>query len=82
MYGLALGVSHVGSTLPSPVYALLSGLNAATVGIIALAATRLATRAITDKITRFLVYLSAIMGMLYTALWYDPPTIYRSSSSS
>lgn len=72
MYGLALGISQVGNTLPSPVYALLSGLNAATVGIIALAAVRLAARAITDKITRFLVYLSAIMGMLYTAIWYYP----------
>ena len=72
MYGLALGISQVGNTLPSPVYALLSGLNAATVGIIALAATRLAARAITDRITRFLVYLSAIMGMLYTAIWYYP----------
>lgn len=72
MYGLALGISQVGNTLPSPVYALLSGLNAATVGIIALAAVRLAARAITDRITRFLVYLSGIMGMLYTAIWYYP----------
>ena len=72
MYGLALGISRVGATMPDPVYPLLSGLNAATVGIIALAAVRLATRAVTDKITRFLVYLSGIMGMLYTAIWYYP----------
>lgn len=72
MYGLALGISRVGNTLPMPVYALLSGLNAATVGIIALAAVRLAERAITDRITRALVYLGGIMGMLYTALWYYP----------
>ena len=72
MYGLAVGISHVGTTLPSPVYALLSGLNAATVGIIALAAVRLAERAITDKLTRFLVYLGGALGMLYTALWYYP----------
>lgn len=72
MYGLALGISRVGSTLPMPVYALLSGLNAATVGIIALAAVRLAERAITDRITRALVYLGGTMGMLYTALWYYP----------
>lgn len=72
MYGLALGISRVGTTLPMPVYALLSGLNAATVGIIALAAVRLAERAITDRITRALVYLGGIMGMLYTALWYYP----------
>lgn len=72
MYGLSVGVSRIGSTLPSPVYALLSGLNAATVGIIALAAVRLSERAITDKLTRFLVYLGGVLGMLYTALWYYP----------
>lgn len=72
MYGLSVGVSQIGSTLPSPVYALISGLNAATVGIIALAAVRLSERAITDKLTRFLVYLGGVLGMLYTALWYYP----------
>lgn len=72
MYGLSVGVSRVGNTLPIPVYALLSGLNAATVGIIALAAVRLAEKAITDRLTRALVYLGGTMGMLYTALWYYP----------
>ena len=72
MYGLAVGVSRVGNTLPTPVYALLSGLNAATVGIIALAAVRLSERAITDKLTRTLVYLGGVLGMLYRALWYYP----------
>lgn len=72
MYGLAVGVSRVGTTLPIPVYALLSGLNAATVGIIALAAVRLAEKAITDRLTRALVYLGGTMGILYTALWYYP----------
>ncbi|KAL8786213.1 MAG: hypothetical protein Q9213_002901 [Squamulea squamosa] len=72
MYGLSVGISHVGSTLPEPVYALLSGLNAATVGIIALAAVNLAGRAITDKLTRILVFLGGGLGMLYTALWYYP----------
>jgi len=40
MYGLSLGVEHMNSVLPSPVYALLSGLNASTVGIVALAAVQ------------------------------------------
>ncbi|KAF3185312.1 hypothetical protein TWF788_004631 [Orbilia oligospora] len=31
MYGLSLGVSKIGDKMPSPVYALLSGLNAATI---------------------------------------------------
>jgi chromate transport protein ChrA len=35
---LSVGVSQIDNYLPSPVYALLSGLNAAAVGIIALAA--------------------------------------------
>ena len=72
MYGLSLGVSRIGDTLPPPVYALLSGLNAATVGIIALAAVQLAQKAITDKVTRALVFLGGVGGMLYTALWFFP----------
>lgn len=72
MYGLALGVARIDETLPAPVYALLSGLNAATVGIIALAAVQLSEKAITDKLTRALVFLGGVVGMLYTALWYFP----------
>ncbi|KAH6650594.1 chromate transporter-domain-containing protein [Chaetomium tenue] len=72
MFGLAIGISNVNETLPGPVYALLSGLNAATVGIIALAAVQLAQKAITDKLTRLLVFLGAAAGLLYNALWYFP----------
>ncbi|RFU81308.1 chromate transporter [Trichoderma arundinaceum] len=72
MYGLSVGVSSIGSTLPRAVYALLSGLNAATVGIIAMAAVQLSNNAITDKLTRTLVFLSGAAGMLYNALWYFP----------
>jgi chromate transport protein ChrA len=49
MYGFSVGVSQIGETLPRQAYALLSGLNAAVVGIIALAAVQLAQRAITDR---------------------------------
>lgn len=38
MFLLSVGVAKIGETLPGPVYGLLSGLNASTVGIIALAA--------------------------------------------
>ncbi|WYZ42341.1 hypothetical protein EsH8_VI_000040 [Colletotrichum jinshuiense] len=72
MYGLSVGVSNIGSSLPRAVYALLSGLNAATVGIIALAAVELSDKAITDKLTRTLVFLSAGAGMMYNAIWYFP----------
>lgn len=50
MYGLALGISNVDAVLPSVVYDLLSGLNAATVGLVALAAMQLSNRAITGKL--------------------------------
>jgi hypothetical protein len=72
MYVLSLGVSRIGDTLPLPVYGLLSGLNAATVGIIALAAVQLASKAITDSLTRILVIGGACAGLCYTALWYFP----------
>ncbi|OQO14830.1 hypothetical protein B0A48_00212 [Cryoendolithus antarcticus] len=71
-FGLALGVHNIGAQLPDPVYALLSGLNSATVGIIALAAIQLSAKAITDRLTRVLVFLGAAAGMLYNALWYFP----------
>lgn len=72
MFGFSLGVSHIGEKLPDAVYALLSGLNASTVGIIALAAVQLSQKVITDKLTRILVFLGGASGMLYTALWYFP----------
>lgn len=72
MFGLSVGVSSINDTLPRAVYALLSGLNAATVGIIALAAVELSNKAITDQLTRILVFLLATTGMLYNALWYFP----------
>lgn len=75
MFALSIGVSSIGDTLPLPAYALLSGLNAATVGLIALAAVQLSEKAITDKMTRSLVFFGAAAGMLYNALWYFPVLI-------
>ena len=72
MYALTLGISRISQTLPGPVYALLSGLNAATVGLIALTAVQLARKAITDKVTRILVLFGACAGIYYNALWYFP----------
>lgn len=71
-FGLAVGVASIDENLPGPVYALLSGLNAATVGIIALAGVQLSKKAITDTLTRVLVFWGAAAGMLYNALWYFP----------
>lgn len=72
MTALSVGVSSIGDALPRAVYALLSGLNAATVGIIALAAMELSDKAITDRLTRVLVFLTAAAAILYNALWYFP----------
>ncbi|KAF2476582.1 uncharacterized protein BDR25DRAFT_375561 [Lindgomyces ingoldianus] len=72
MYGLSLGVQKMPDVLPPIVYALLSGLNASTVGLIALAAVELAEKAIKDKLTRILVVLGACAGLCYNALWYFP----------
>jgi chromate transport protein ChrA len=72
MFALSIGVHNIDETLPRPVYALLSGLNSATVGIIALAAVELSEKAITDQMSRFVVFFSAAAGMLYTSLWYFP----------
>ncbi len=75
MYALSLGVQKMPDRLPSIVYALLSGMNASTVGIIALAAVQLAERAINDRITRVLVVFGACAGLCYNALWYFPVLI-------
>ncbi|KAL4972873.1 chromate transporter-domain-containing protein [Aspergillus desertorum] len=72
MYALSAGVQRIEETLPAPVYALLSGLNASTVGIITLAAVQLAEKAIRDKISRILVIFGACAGLCYSALWYFP----------
>ncbi|KAI3016990.1 hypothetical protein CBS147347_10527 [Aspergillus niger] len=72
MYALSLGVQRIDETLPAAVYALLSGLNASTVGIVALAAVQLAEKAIRDRIARILVIFGACAGLCYSALWYFP----------
>ncbi|KAK9468922.1 chromate transporter-domain-containing protein [Lipomyces arxii] len=72
MFVLALGVGQIGDTLPIPVYALLSGLNSATVGVIFVAAIQLSTKAITDKLSLALIFLGGAAGVCYTALWYFP----------
>ncbi|PGH17146.1 hypothetical protein AJ79_01284 [Helicocarpus griseus UAMH5409] len=75
MYGLSLGVQQINEVLPDIVYAFLSGLNASTVGIIALAAVQLAEKAIKDPLTRILVIMGGCAGLCYNALWYFPVLI-------
>jgi chromate transport protein ChrA len=72
MYALSLGVQKMPDRLPPIVYALLSGMNASTVGVIALAAVQLAGKAINDRLTRILVIFGACAGICYSALWFFP----------
>lgn len=72
MFGLSLGVQRISDTLPEPAYAFLSGLNASTVGIIAVAAVQLAEKCIKDSLSRLLVIFGACAGLCYNALWYYP----------
>ncbi|KAF7588867.1 hypothetical protein BBP40_005052 [Aspergillus hancockii] len=82
MFGLSIGISNIDESLPRAVYAVLSGLNAATVGIIALAAVELSDKAVTDHLTRILVFLTASAGMLYNALWYFPVLMFGAGCST
>jgi chromate transport protein ChrA len=82
MFGLSIGISNIDESLPRAVYAVLSGLNAATVGIIALAAVELSDKAVTDHLTRILVFLAATAGMLYNALWYFPVLMFAAGCST
>ncbi|KAI1418618.1 chromate transporter-domain-containing protein [Hypoxylon sp. FL1857] len=75
MYGLSIGISSIQGTLPRIVYAFLSGLNAATVGVIALAAVELSGKAITDDFSRVVLFLSACAALMYSAPWYLPVLI-------
>ena len=75
MYALSLGVQKMPDKLPPIVYALFSGMNASTVGIIALAAVQLSEKAIQDRLTRIFVIFGACAGLCYNALWYFPSLI-------
>jgi hypothetical protein len=49
MYALCLDVQRIDETIPAPVYALLSSLNASTVGIIALAPGKVSGKALSRE---------------------------------
>jgi len=65
MLSIGLGMRQVQGLLPAPVYALLSGLNSAIIGVIAYAGVQLAQRAVINKMTIFLIAASASIGCLY-----------------
>lgn len=72
MFVLAVGIGEIGSSLPNPVYALLSGLNSAIVGVIFVAGLNVSSRCITDKLSHLTIFVSGMFGVMYTSLWYYP----------
>jgi chromate transport protein ChrA len=70
MFSIGLGIGKVQTSLPGIVYALLSGLNGATVSLIALAGVQLAERAITGKMTLLLVGATACLALLYRGIFF------------
>jgi len=82
MCALSIGVQRINQLLPAPAYALLSGLNSSTVGIIALAGTQLAEKAIKSKFLRVLVIFGACAGLCYNALWYFPILMLAGGSAT
>ena len=72
MFAVALAIARIPDQLPVLVYALFSGLNAATVGVIAVSASMLSTRVITDQLSRGLVIATGCAAIPYSAIWYFP----------
>ena len=77
MAALGAGVRSIPSSIPNIVLALLTGLNAATVGLIALAAFNLSKSTITDRITRVILFCSAAFGICHPAPWVRALIINR-----
>ncbi|CDU25973.1 uncharacterized protein SPSC_06144 [Sporisorium scitamineum] len=76
MAALGAGVRKFPERLPPIVLALLTGLNASAVGLIALAAYQLSQSSITDAVTRLLVLASASFGICYHAPWMYPVLVF------
>jgi len=72
MTGAAFGVQRIPSTLPDIVFALFTGLNAATVGLVALAAYQLSNKVVTDQATRILLLASGAIASCYESQWLYP----------
>ncbi|GAA5975241.1 hypothetical protein JCM5350_000201 [Sporobolomyces pararoseus] len=72
MTGVGFAVERIPSTLPNIVFALFTGLNAATVGLVALAAYQLSKKVVTDKATRLLLFFSGAIASCYESQWLYP----------
>lgn len=69
---LGAGIERLPTNLDPTVLALLTGLNASAVGLIALAAEQLGKSSATDRITTLVLWLSASVAICYHAPWVYP----------
>ncbi|ODQ56152.1 chromate ion transporter-like protein [Saitoella complicata NRRL Y-17804] len=72
MLALGFGVRQIPEKLPGIVLALFTGLNAAAVGLIALAAYNLSASTITDYVTRVTLFVAAAISCCFEAQWLFP----------
>ncbi|KAL2920101.1 Sterol 3-beta-glucosyltransferase [Polyrhizophydium stewartii] len=73
MMGFGIGVSQLGSSLPPVVLYLQNGLTSAAVGLVALAAYKLCTKLLADRICSAIGAVSAILAInLYKQAWLFP----------
>ncbi|GAA5844686.1 hypothetical protein JCM5353_001500 [Sporobolomyces roseus] len=72
MAGVAFAVRRIPETLPNIVFALFTGLNAATVGLVALAAYQLSKKVVTDQTTLLLLFFSGAIASCYESQWLYP----------
>ena len=66
MLALAVGAKRIPEQLPPIALSLLSGLNASAVGLIAISALKLSRVVATDRITHYVVFVSAAIATCYT----------------
>ncbi|KAK4055708.1 hypothetical protein OIV83_000254 [Microbotryomycetes sp. JL201] len=72
MAGVGFGVRRIPDTLPDIVFALFTGINAAAVGLVLLAAYQLSNKVVTDGLTRLLLFMSGAIAACYESQWLYP----------
>ncbi|RUS32192.1 hypothetical protein BC938DRAFT_476076 [Jimgerdemannia flammicorona] len=82
MTSVGIGLSFVSSTTPTWALRIEQGLAAAAVGLVALAAHRLATNVAYDRATKVLLLVSAGVAVCYDAPWLYPALMVFGGSAS
>lgn len=82
MTGIGFAIKKIPNTRPDIVFALLTGLNAAAVGLVALAAYELSKKVAVDRITRVILFLSAGIASIVEAPWLYPVLMVASGATT